>query len=144
MIGYKWLTKDKKAFYNGYQFVYGWNREDGPKDGMCCAGGYHVYKNSWVNLSIAPGSTHFNPAGEETYCYKVFYLKRDVLGEDMTKVRVRAFKLLKKRPCRYLASSLRPQSTPSRPYVTFTDSASTSACSTYGNVYLSDSTSTGY
>lgn len=133
MIGYKWLTKDKKAFYNGHQFVYGWNREDGPKDGVCCAGGYHVLKSLFTPLTIAAGSSHIDAEGTEVACYKVFYLQRDVLGYDSTKVRVRAFKLLKKKPCKLDMVKVYPTNNPYVAYYSTTTDTSACGSSTYGS-----------
>lgn len=98
MKAYKWMTKDMQAFYDGFRFVFGWNAQEGVKDGTVCRdGGFHITKDPDMIWS-APRSKypHHNlPA----VCYEVYYRKKDILGEGSgEKLRVRAFKILKKKP----------------------------------------------
>jgi len=97
MIGYKWMTEGKQAFYDGHQFQYGWNEQEGEKGGVCCSGGFHVSKEQTNTVAVATGSV-FEPSVVNCVCMKVYYRKKDILGQNGEKVRVRAFKLLRKKP----------------------------------------------
>ena len=99
MRAYKWMTADKRAFYDGYQFKFGWNEQKGEKNGLVCtAGGFHLTKDpkkAW----IAQGSKYVPFGDIVCACYEVYYRKKDILGEDSDgKIRVSAFKLLTKKP----------------------------------------------
>jgi hypothetical protein len=85
MKGYKWMTSDMRAFYDGYQYHFGWNEQEGKRDGKVCV--IYVALNNKCD-------------SHEYLCnlYEVYYLKRDILGQDGEKIRVSRFKLLKKRP----------------------------------------------
>ena len=97
MRAFKWMTEEMQAFYDGHQFKWGWNALEGEKDGrVCVAGGVHLSKRQEF-LTVAPNSK-YDPNCIDTICQEVAYLKRDVLGEDPDKVRVRAFKILRKKP----------------------------------------------
>ena len=95
---YKWMTKSRKAFFDGYQFEWGWNEQDGLKDGqVCCAGGFHLIGKSDGLVYHAEGSA-YDPRRHEVAQYEVYYRKADLLGEGGGKLRVSRFKLLKKKP----------------------------------------------
>ena len=89
LIAYKWMRTDITSLWDcRYLFKWGWNIEEGEKGGVCCAGGFHIVDNPIDFVMIPP---------EEVFeCYKVYYRKCDILGRGQNKMRVRAFKLLKK------------------------------------------------
>ncbi len=95
MKALKALTPDRRTFFDGKQLDYGWHREDGPKNGKICRpGGYHIYfgeEFSHVGGRRCPQQTGYS-------IYEVVYRKKDILGQKGNKLRVRAFKLLKKKP----------------------------------------------
>lgn len=97
MRAYKWMTKDMKAFYDGYQFRFGWNKQNGQKNGqVCVSGGFHITTDPNAVISIATGKY------EPTQClltrYEVYYRKRDILGQSGINIRISEFKILKKKP----------------------------------------------
>ena len=99
MKAYKWMTKDHKAFFDGRQFEWGWNEQDGLNNGqVCCAGGFHLISDKRGHCNWAEGSVH-DPRTCDVAQYEVYYRKSDVLGEGSDgKLRVSKFKLLKKKP----------------------------------------------
>ena len=100
MKGYKWLTHDRRRFFDGKVVEFGVNTEEGPADGTICrSGGLHILTTPILRTVFARGSK-INPNYVEIACYQVNYLKRDVLGQDRGKLRVRSFQLLKKAPVR--------------------------------------------
>ena len=98
MRAYKWTTDKMRAFYDGHQFNFGWNEEDGVKDGTVCRdGGFHIVTDS-SQMCTAQNSKYLPDGKMMCHCYEVYYLKRDVLGKEGYKLRVKSFKILKKKP----------------------------------------------
>jgi hypothetical protein len=98
MKGYKWMTSDMRAFYDGYQYHFGWNEQEGKRDGkVCVSGGFHINKYEDSRLYVACNNK-CDPHEYLCNLYEVYYLKRDILGQDGEKIRVSRFKLLKKKP----------------------------------------------
>jgi len=137
MRAYKWTTDNKEAFYDGFKFKFGWNEQDGPKDGAVCrSGGFHISKNS-KDVRFAPNSK-IQPHGDILcHCYEVYYRNKDILGQSAEKLRVKAFKILRKKPLcvsrlnfvfAYAATYYGTTSTSS--YYRAADSTSTSASTT--------------
>ena len=96
MRAYKWMTEDMKAFHDGYQFHFGWNKQNGEKNGLVCvSGGFHITANRheiiWAN------NAKHNPKDSRIVCHEVYYRKRNVLGKSGDKIRVSEFKILKKK-----------------------------------------------
>ena len=127
MRAYKWTTDKMQAFHDGHQFNFGWNEEDGVKDGSVCRdGGFHITTDP--SQLFTAQNAKYPPDGKTMcHCYEVYYLKRDVLGREGCKLRVKSFKILKKIP--HLLSQLKVVPTP--PANTFyTDSSSTTNAGT--------------
>ena len=100
MRGYKWLTLKRQTFYTGEVLNYGWHKQDGPADGLVCRdGGFHIFKTSLPPHEVFAKGAKINPNYSSIGLFAVDYRKRDILGQDRKgKLRVRAFKLLKKDP----------------------------------------------
>lgn len=136
MKAYKWVTDKMQAFHDGYQFNFGWNEQDGIRDGTVCRdGGFHITIDP--DRVWCTNNAKFVPDGQMMcHCYEVYYRKKDVLGREGSKVRVKAFKIYKKKP--FHADKLR------RPYfvggstynITYTASDTSATSGTFsGNWY---------
>ena len=134
MKAYKWTTDKMQAFYDGHQFKYGWNEEDGIKDGLVCRdGGFHITTDP--NKMYSTNAAKFPPDGKMVcYCYEVYYRKKDILGRQDCKLRVKAFKIHKKEPLR--KDRLGRAASSGTPYLNITplntDSSAGTASSTWG------------
>ncbi|KKM86362.1 hypothetical protein LCGC14_1279860 [marine sediment metagenome] len=142
MKAYKWTTDKMQAFHNGHQFNFGWNEEDGVKDGSVCKdGGFHITRNP--DKMCSAQDAQFPPNGKMMCrCYEVYYLKKDILGDDGFKLRVKAFKILKKKVLRESPSRLQPR-TYGTPYVNFsytTDTTSGTGSTCWGTFSLTATT----
>ena len=134
MKAYKWTTDKMQAFHDGHQFKFGWNEEDGVKDGLVCRdGGFHITTDP--NKMYSTNDAKFPPDGKMVcYCYEVYYRKKDILGRQDCKLRVKAFKIHKKEPLR--KDRLGRAASSGTPYLNITplntDSSAGTASSTWG------------
>ena len=135
MKAYKWVTSKKQAFHDGHQFKYGWNCEDGVKDGTVCRdGGFHITtdpRQTWC-----ANTAKFYPDGSIVcHCYEVYYRKKDILGQEGKKVRVKTFKILRKKPYSIRNLVFSGSATHRWCYIYTTSSTTTNTRSSSGNYY---------
>ncbi len=143
MKAYKWTTDKMQAFHDGHQFKFGWNEEDGVKDGLVCRdGGFHITTDPEKMYST--NAAKFPPDGKMVCCcYEVYYRKKDVLGRQDCKLRVKAFKILKKGPLRkdpLGAISFGNTSYPNVSYPSTANNAGSTTCTWAYNAYLTTAT----
>ena len=112
MRAYKWMTADMKAFYDGYQFHFGWNKQNGAKNGqVCVSGGFHITTDRQQCISVDGGQ--YNAKKCQIVCHEVYYRKKDILGQSGVKIRVSQFKILRKKQPIVEGSGLQePESSP--------------------------------
>ena len=96
MKAYKWMTEDMKAFYDGYQFHFGWNKQNGRKDGLVCvSGGFHITTEKHHVMAVTDGM--YDPRKCRIVRHEIYYRQKDILGKSGAKIRVLQFKILKKK-----------------------------------------------